>query len=221
MLHWFFKPICILINGGSVLSTCRNSRDLHSEEFKMSSSLGTSSSASLSMMEESSLTSTLWTSRARTGAPRHDSAAMVNWISLLFNQWRTKLLWLPLVMESSEERMGISLKAFTAAATWNCKDEESWYLIKGLVDVSSFVWPLCNGCVECHKHLLRFRFECDRGSLWSYCLIVSHHMRQTLSVQDVRRQFTTAELKEIMKMVVCYDSVQTTDIIVSALLRYA
>ena len=138
------------------IQTFTSYKYLHLGELKISSSLGTNNSASLPLIEESSLTSTLCTSRARTGAPRQDSAAMVNWISLLFNQWRTKLLWLPLERESSEDSMGISLKAFTAAATWNCKVEESWYLNSGSANTSSFVWPLLDCWDECHKHLLRF-----------------------------------------------------------------
>ena len=138
------------------IQTFTSYKYLHLGELKISSSLGTNNSASLPLMEESSLTSTLCTSRARTGAPRQDSAAMVNWISLLFNQWRTKLLWLPLERESSEDSMGISLKAFTAAATWNCKVEESWYLNSGSANASSFVWPLLDCWDKCHRHLLRF-----------------------------------------------------------------
>ena len=68
------------------IQTFTSYKYLHLGELKISSSLGTNNSASLPLMEESSLTSTLCTSRARTGAPRQDSAAMVNWISLLFNQ---------------------------------------------------------------------------------------------------------------------------------------
>ena len=159
-----------------------------------SSSVRTTSSVSLSMKDESSLTSILSTSRARTGAPRVDSAAKVNWISLLFSQWRTKLLWFSLEMESSDDSIGMSLKAFTAAATWNCKVELSWRRSNGSVDVSSRDCPVC----ECHKHLLPFSFECEIGSLWSPCLTVSHQMRQTLSVQDVSRQLTTVELKMLV-----------------------
>ena len=147
------------------------------------------------MTDESSLTSILSTSRARTGAPRVDSAAKVNCISLLFSQWRTKLLWFSLEMESSDDSIGMSLKAFTAAATWNCKVELSWHRSNGSVDVSSLDWPFW----ECHKHLLPFSFECEIGSLWSPCLTVSHQMRQTLSVQDVSRQLTTVELKMLVK----------------------
>ena len=68
------------------IQTLTSYKYLHLGELKISSSLGTNNSASLPLMEESSLISTLCTSRARTGAPRQDSAAMVNWISLLFNQ---------------------------------------------------------------------------------------------------------------------------------------
>lgn len=163
-------------------------------ESKTSSSLGTKSSASLPLMEESSLTSTLCTSRASTGAPRQDSAAMVNWISLLFSQCRTKLLWLLFEMESSEDSRGISLKAFTAAAMWNCKEDESWYLSRGSVDGSSFVWDFFGCWDKCHRHLWWFFVGWESKSLWSPCLIDSHQMRQTLSVQDVMRQLATVEL---------------------------
>lgn len=84
MLRYFLMSFQALHD--LAIQTFTSYKYLHLGELKISSSLGTNNSASLPLMEESSLISTLCTSRARTGAPRQDSAAMVNWISLLFNQ---------------------------------------------------------------------------------------------------------------------------------------
>lgn len=155
---------------------------------KSLSSLATSKSysESLLLMDESSLTSTLCTSRARMGAPRHTSAATVNWISLLLSQWRTNELELSVEMENDprEDRRGMSFWGSTTAAMWNFSEDSSWYLTKGSEVLLCSWW---------RWHLPDLTEMLD-GSWCSPCLIVSHQMRQILSAHEVRRTLTTEEL---------------------------
>lgn len=84
-----------------------------------------------------------------------------------------------------EERRGMSLTGLTKVARWKCSDEMSLCFARGL----------CGGLFLCLGHL-KFPVGVGLGmSSISVGCIVSDHIRQMLSIQDVRSTFATDDLK--------------------------